>query len=344
MSAARSRIVTSPSPPCAVAGDEADAVVAHRQHHPLALARQAHRHLIGTRMARHVGERFLRDAVEVQLVVGRQQAPDRDRRQAQRQAVAMRELLRVRAHRVLEPEAEELGGVVVAHDAGDRLGDLADARVRGCERGTNLLGHRAGRALEAVQQDADGGDRLSDVIVQLARDALALGFERLQDPLREGLLRRLHLLALGDVAHHPEQIELVADVDARHADLDREHQAVLAFADGLELRTRARCHGADEVAKAPRRKLGVDVRDDHVRHFFRSVATEAAGALVHVEETAVGVDEVERVVRHVRHLTEHADVERGGEGSRRLLRAGGGHQGTLRPPALTGQANPTSRW
>ena len=79
-----------------------------------------------------------------------------------------------------------------------------------------------GRLLERVQQDADGRDRLADVVVQLARDALALGFERLQHALREALARGLELLPLADVAHDAEHVDRAVDVDARDADLDRD--------------------------------------------------------------------------------------------------------------------------
>ena len=71
--------------------------------------------------------------------------------------------------------------MVVAHDARDRFGDLPDRRVGRGERRPQVVGHRAGRLLERVEQDADGRDRLADVVVQLARDALALGLERVQE-------------------------------------------------------------------------------------------------------------------------------------------------------------------
>ena len=118
----------------------------------------------------------------------------------------MRELHDVRPQRVLEAEAEELGGMVVADDARHRLGDLADAGVGRGERRPHLVGDRARRLLERVQQHADGRDRLADVVVQLARDALALGFERLQHALREALAGGLELLALADVAHDAEHV------------------------------------------------------------------------------------------------------------------------------------------
>ena len=71
MSSARSRIVTRPRPPLArdVVGREADAVVADRQHEPAALVLQADDDAASAGVARDVGERLLRDAIEVQLLL-----------------------------------------------------------------------------------------------------------------------------------------------------------------------------------------------------------------------------------------------------------------------------------
>src|SRR5438477_98085 len=74
--------------------------------------------------------------------------------------------------------------------------------------------------------------------VELARDALALGLERLEDAAREIALRRLDPLPLADVADDAEEVEVVADVDARDADRDRRERAVLAARDRIELRRR----------------------------------------------------------------------------------------------------------
>jgi len=75
--------------------------------------------------------------------------------------------------------------------------------VRRGERRPHLLGDGAGGLLEGVQEHANGGDRLSDVVVELAGDPLALGFQRLQHALREGLAGRLELLPFADVAEDP---------------------------------------------------------------------------------------------------------------------------------------------
>ena len=48
----------------------------------------------------------------------------------------------------------------------------------------------------------------------------------------------------------------------------------------------------------------------HREQLVARVAVEARGALVDVEETPVLVAEVEGVVRHVRHLAEHRQIER----------------------------------
>src|SRR5207245_8974664 len=88
--------------------------------------------------------------------------------------------------------------------------------------------YRAGRALQRVQEDADGGDSLPDLVVQLARDAAPFGLERVQQPAGEAVLRRLGLLAVADVADHPEEVRLAGPLDARGAHLDRDQRAVLA--------------------------------------------------------------------------------------------------------------------
>ena len=76
----------------------------HGRRHARAVARQPHADAAGAAVTGDVGERLLHDAVEVQRLLVREQAVDRGRREAQRQAVALRELAGVRAQRLLEPE------------------------------------------------------------------------------------------------------------------------------------------------------------------------------------------------------------------------------------------------
>src|SRR5262249_4279798 len=96
------------------------------------------------------------------------------------------------------------------------------------ERRARRVRERGGHALQRAQQPADGRERLTDVVVQLARDPLPLRLERLQEALREVLARELALPAGADVAHHAEDVLLAADLEQRGAHLDREERAVLA--------------------------------------------------------------------------------------------------------------------
>ena len=64
--------------------------------------------------------------------------------------------------------------MIVTDDAGDRLGDLTNGGMRRGELGLRAALRGGG---ERVEQDADGGDRLPDLVVELAGDTAPLGVE-----------------------------------------------------------------------------------------------------------------------------------------------------------------------
>ncbi len=165
------------------------------------------------RVARGVRERLLHDAIHVQLLLGREEPFDRYRRQLERELVAFGKLTQMSAQRIRETEAEQLGGMVLADDARQRLGDARDRRACGGERGLDGFRHRARAQVERVDQDADGGERLADVVVELARDPAALALERLQELGGEVRAHRLVRLALRDVARHAEEVRLALELE-----------------------------------------------------------------------------------------------------------------------------------
>ena len=73
------------------------------------------------------------------------------------------------------------------------LDDIANQLLRVAQRGAGIAIFH-GRRLDALQAQLESGEQLADIVVELARDATALGLLRVGQPARQVLhhLRRLH--------------------------------------------------------------------------------------------------------------------------------------------------------
>ena len=170
----------------------------------------------GARVARRVGERLLHDAVDVQLLVGREQPFDRHGGEAPAPAGGARRTGATWVRSVSSrPRPRSSAGW---YSRTMRASDSVIWRIVRAgrdERRLDRLGHGVRAELERVEQDADGRERLADVVVELAGDALALALDRLQQLRGQALARRLGRLPLGHVARDAEEIDLAVDLEAR---------------------------------------------------------------------------------------------------------------------------------
>ena len=326
-------------------GCESDAVVVDRQEQPIRpprhvdLARHLDRHRGRRGVAGRVGERLLHHAVHVQLLLGRQSILDGNGGDPQPETVTLREVARVRPHRVREPEAEQLHRMVLADDARERLGDVRDRRARRREGGSGRFGNGPGAELEGIEQHADRRDRLADVVVQLPRDAPALALDRLEQLRRETFASRLGERALAHVARDAEQVDLAAVHEPRHADLSGKPRAVLPYRLDLDARQRSDFERRDLRRESFEGHHRADVGDRQLEEFLHAVAAHLRVRLgVAVEEAALPVEHVEPLGREVHHAAEDREVDRRRDaGPARLPRDR--HARTLLPPSKTGQGN-----
>ena len=125
--------------------------------------------------------------------------------------------------------------------------------------GFTVAGTVPGPELQRVEQNPDRRQRLTDVVVELARDALALALDRREQLRRQALPRRLGRLPLGDVARDPEQVDLAVGLEAGRAHLGEEARAVLAPGPRLDARHRSVGGRLDVGGEGFRGEVGADV-------------------------------------------------------------------------------------
>ena len=186
-------------------------------------------------MAQHVVDRFLRHAEAGGLGVGRELLRRVLGFEVRVQAGDARLAVEVRAQRRGKAEVVELRRAQAERELAHALervlhgvDDLVDARARG---------ELVARARDRFQLDLQRGERLTDVVVQVARQALALlllHFEQAARQRAQPLVRNLELAvqalerllgaqALGDVVdlHQPRGPPAPGDQVADAVDVDR---------------------------------------------------------------------------------------------------------------------------
>ena len=210
--------------------------------------------------------------------------------------------------------------MIVADDARDRLGDLADRRVRGGE-----LGMRSAASRPGCSRARAAGRRRSAIAWPTSswssratrrRSASSVCSRRRVKPCSAASAS----LRSRDVADHREEVALAL----------RRRSAWRSPRRGSRCRRGGDCcvaKGGTGPAPAPPTrptsrcgKSGLRSETVIVEQLVAAVAGERAGPIVHVDEAAVAIDELEGLARHVRHLPEHLEVERRRErrGGRRI--------------------------
>ena len=190
---------------------------------------------------RDVAQRFLHDAVDADLDLRRQPRVHR-LRQLRADAGAMRKIPKVGRERRGQPE-------IVEHGRVQQLRHVADAAQRGLADVARFLERGSDARVDVgAKRDADvhldGGQRLADLVVQLARQRAALLFLDVDEP-RGQALEILAVLLLDP----PLPLDLLlqpVDVPRRH---DRDHER-----DEQRSRrpsTAAACAPGDRAARSP---------------------------------------------------------------------------------------------
>ena len=191
---------------------DALAVVAHAQHDLAVLGLEAELGAGGARVADDVDEALLGDAVDHELVLAaeRRELAVEVRRDAQ--AAVLGELGAERDERRAQPEVVERLRPQPAHEVAHLLDAGARGRLERAQLGLQLLGRAA---LERLELQHDAGQRLPDLVVQLARHPPPLLLLRV-----ERAAGAVAALALEPVEHVVERVAELGDLGRLALDLD----------------------------------------------------------------------------------------------------------------------------
>ena len=130
---------------------------------------------------------FLGDPVQAQRDVGLDRGDVGDGVTRDGDAMEFAKLRAQRVHRRHESGMLQQAGMQVVRDVPDLLRQRRGVALDGAERGDDGLVVDASEqlALEAAHRYGQGGNPLADVIMQIARDARALGFLRGDQPAEQ---------------------------------------------------------------------------------------------------------------------------------------------------------------
>ena len=212
--------------PALVAGPgdvESLTVVGRRQRGPIIGARLPDRDVPRIPVFRRLPERFLRDPKPRQRDrLGRRFDAD-VRDQTDLDVVLALHLRAVRLESGDQPDVLQHARMKIVREQPQRFGHPGDARVNVGEGPLNGAPVDVAPAQQIADLDGDAGHFLTGIVMQVARDAPALGFLADDQPSGQVAAQRQRPFRLGDVAH-----------DAQHAIVLYAHQARFEVADSFK--------------------------------------------------------------------------------------------------------------